>query len=410
MNRSYILILSLLFTSLLIGQEKTYTIKGEASFVNGLLVGDAEVILMDTTEKVIQKIRTSKKLFKKYGGGKFTLLNVPSGDYIINVDFGTRIGITTKVTIKDKNLNLGTIYNVVEFPEYKINEYLDTTTVLMKRISTIPVREDSINIRFIMVDLDGNAKTVIVDSMVVDSIYFTDANSLQSSMIQKDKIYFIYNDYGVFIYQSRSFKDRINELQKRDGFLIFQNNDTLQFDNIFFENEMDNPQVATFHIVDSTINTNYHSIFDIYKVKTGPSYVGTSVQKGFWTGVYTIGSIITFQMLTTISFKPILKLVPDFTPPIEGSYGTVVTIIPLFTLGIITYDWYTDKRSNYFIRTHEETPYPNNMFVFSFSEWAWKKSQPVMKPIMDSRPVKWWKNRKLRRIQKDAAKRKSASG
>jgi hypothetical protein len=410
MNRSYILILSLLFTSLLIGQEKTYTIKGEASFVNGLLVGDAEVILMDTTEKVIQKIRTSKKLFKKYGGGKFTLLNVPSGDYIINVDFGTRIGITTKVTIKDKNLNLGTIYNVVEFPEYKINEYLDTTTVLMKRISTIPVREDSINIRFIMVDLDGNAKTVIVDSMVVDSIYFTDANSLQSSMIEKDKTYFIYNDYGVFIYQSRSFKDRINELQKRDGFLIFQNNDTLQFDNIFFENEMNNPQVATFHIVDSTINTNYHSIFDIYKVKTGPSYVGTSVQKGFWTGVYTIGSIITFQMLTTISFKPILKLVPDFTPPIEGSYGTVVTIIPLFTLGIITYDWYTDKRSNYFIRTHEETPYPNNMFVFSFSEWAWKKSQPVMKPIMDSRPVKWWKNRKLRRIQKDAAKRKSASG
>jgi len=365
---------------------------------------------MDTTEKVIQKIRTSKKLFKKYGGGKFTLLNVPSGDYIINVDLGTRIGITTKVTIKDKNLNLGTIYNVVEFPKYKINEYLDTTTVLMKRISTIPAPEDSINIRFIMVDLDGNAKTVIVDSMVVDSIYFTDANSLQSSMIEKDKTYFIYNDYGVFIYQSRSFKDRIDELQKRDGFLIFQNNDTLQFDNIFFENEMDNPQVATFHIVDSTINTNYHSIFDIYKVKTGPSYVGTSVQKGFWTGVYTIGSIITFQMLTTISFKPILKLVPDFTPPIEGSYGTVVTIIPLFTLGIITYDWYTDKRSNYFIRTHEETPYPNNMFVFSFSEWAWKKSQPVMKPIMDSRPVKWWKNRKLRRIQKDAAKRKSASG
>ena len=410
MNRSYILILSLLFTSLLIGQEKTYTIEGEASFVNGLLVGDAEVTLMDTTEKVIQKTRTSKKLFKKYGGGKFTLLNVPSGDYIINVDLGTRIGITTKVTIKDENLNLGIIYNVVEFPKYKINEYLDTTPVLMKRISTIPVPEDSINIRFIMVDLDGNAKTVIVDSMVVDSIYFTDANSLQSSMIQKDKTYFIYNDYGVFIYQSRSFKDRINELQKRDGFLIFQNNDTLQFDNIFFENEMNNPQVATFHIVDSTINTNYHSIFDIYKVKTGPSYVGTSVQKGFWTGVYTIGSIITFQMLTTISFKPILKLVPDFTPPIEGSYGTVVTIIPLFTLGIITYDWYTDKRSNYFIRTHEETPYPNNMFVFSFSEWAWKKSQPVMKPIMDSRPVKWWKNRKLRRIQKDAAKRKSASG
>ena len=104
--------------------------------LNGLLVSDAEVILMDTTEKVIQKTRTSKKLFKKYGGGKFTLLNVPSGDYIINIDLGTPIGITKKVVIKDKNLELGTIYNVVEFPKYIINEYLDTTTVLMKRIST----------------------------------------------------------------------------------------------------------------------------------------------------------------------------------------------------------------------------------------------------------------------------------
>ena len=410
MNRSNILILFLLITSFVIGQEKIYTIKGEASFANGLLVSDAEVILMDTTEKVIQKTRTSKKLFKKYGGGKFTLLNVPSGDYIINIDLGTPIGITKKVVIKDKNLELGTIYNVVEFPKYIINEYLDTTTVLMKRISTVPVPKDSINIRFIIVDLDGNAKTVIVDSMVVDSIYFTDANNLQSSMIQKDKTYFIYNDYGVFIYQSRSFKDRINELQKLDGFLIFQNNDTLQFDNIFFENEMNNPQVATFHITDSTINTKYHSIFDIYKVKTGTSYVGTSVRKGFWNGVYTIGSIITFQILTTRSFKPVMKLVPDITPPIEGSYGTVVTIIPLFTLGRITYDWFTDKRSNYFMLTHEKNPYPKNMFVFSFSEWAWKKSQPITKPIMDSRPAKWWKNRKLRKIQKAAARRKSASG
>ena len=423
MNKSSIIILFLLFISFLLGQEKTYSIKAEASFANGLLVSDAEVVLMDTTEKVIQKTRTSKKLFKRFGGGKFTLLNIPSGDYIINVDLGTRVGITKKVTIKDKDIDLGTIYNVVEFPKYTINEYIDTTTVLMKRISTIPTPEDTINIRFVIVDLDGYAKTVIVDSMIVDSIYFTDVDNLESRMIQKDKTYFIYNDYGVFIYQSRSFKDRINEVQKRDGFIIFQNNDTLQFDNIYFENEMNNPQVATFHLTDSTINTKYHSIFDIYKVKTGPSYVGNSVEKGFWNGVYTIGAIVTFQMITTKSFKPIIELLPDMTPPIDGNYGTAITIIPLFTLGRIAYDWYKDKRSNYFIPINEGTPYskfvwvesqprtksPANMFVFSFSEWAWKKSQPIIKPIMNSPPVKWWQKRKLKKIQKEAAKRKSAS-
>jgi len=80
MNKRPVILLFLLFTSILFGQEKTYSIKGEASFANGLLVADAEVVLMDTTEKVIQKIRTSKKLLKRFGGGKFTLLNVPSGD------------------------------------------------------------------------------------------------------------------------------------------------------------------------------------------------------------------------------------------------------------------------------------------------------------------------------------------
>jgi hypothetical protein len=424
MNKRPRILFFLLFTSILFGQEKTYSIKGEASFANGLLVPDAEVVLMDTTEKVIQKTRTSKKLFKRFGGGKFTLLNVPSGDYIINVDLGTRIGITKEINLKDKNLDLGTIYNVVEFPKYTVNEYIDTTTVLMKRISTTPVSEDTINIRNVIVDLEGNAKTIIVDSMIVDSIYFTDAVTLESKMIQKDNTYFIYNDYGFYIYQSRSFKDRVKEVQKRDGFIVFTNNDTLQFDNIYFENEMDNPQVATSHTSDSTINTKYHSLFNIYKVKTGPSYLGNSVKKGFLYSISTIGVIVTFQMLTTKSIKPILKLVPIKGLTGYGSnYGTAITIIPLFTFSSIAYDWYKDKRSNYFTPISEGTSFsewalkenqpiviaPTNMFVFSFSEWAWKKSQPIIKPIMNSPPVKWWAKRKLKNNNKESAKRKSVS-
>ena len=66
-----------------------------------------------------------------------------------------------------------------------------------------------------------------------------------------------------------------------------------------------------------------------------------------------------------------MKLIPDMAPPIEGNYGTAITIIPLFTLGRIAYDWYRDKRSNYFMPIREGTPY---------SEWAWKNSQPIIKP------------------------------
>jgi hypothetical protein len=172
---------------------------------------------------------------------------------------------------------------------------------------------------------------------------------------------------------------------------------------------MNNPEVATFHLADSSGKAVYHSLFDIYKVRTGQSFVENSVKKGFLNGVYTIGAIVGFQMISTSSFSPAVKLLPDMTPPIQGNYGTVVTIIPVFTFGRIVYDWYKDKRSNYFLPSNENTPFPINMFVFSFPEWVWKKSQPIIKPIMNSRVIKWWKGRKLRKVQKEAAKRKSAS-
>ena len=95
---------------------------------------------------------------------------------------------------------------------------------------------------------------------------------------------------------------------------------------------------------------------------------------------------------------------------LSGDYGTIITVVPIVTLGKVGYDWYKDKRSNYFLPSNENTPFPINMFVFSFPEWVWKKSQPIIKPIMNSRVIKWWKGRKLRKVQKKAAKRKSVSG
>ena len=382
MTRTQFILITGLFLQVLAGQVKTYVINGEVAYANENLIGDAVVMLLDTTDKMILKTRSSKKFLKKYGGGKFKFENVTEGNYFITVDLGTRIGIKKTIQIVDKDIDLGTIYNVVDFPKYEIGDYPLPNLIQIRPISTIPVPSDSINIRHVIVDLNGNANTIIVDSIVSDSVYYTDFDNLKKHVIDLDKVYFIYNDYGIFIHQSRSMKDRMKELQHRDGFMVFHSGDTLQFDNIFFEPVKNNPEVGTFHKVDTTAAPRYHALMDIYYVKTGKSFLENSVRKGFYLGLISV---------------------------LSGDYGTIITVVPIVTLGKVGYDWYKDKRSNYFLPSNENTPFPINMFVFSFPEWVWKKSQPIIKPIMNSIVIKWWKGRKLRKVQKEAAKRKSAS-
>lgn len=383
MTRTQFILLTALFLQVLAGQEKTYVINGEVAYANGNLIGDAVVMLLDTTDKMILKTRSSKKFLKKYGGGKFKFEDVTKGNYFITVDLGTRIGIKKSIQIVDKDIDLGTIYNVVEFPKYEIGDYPVPNLIQIRPISTIPVPSDSINIRHVMVELSGNANTVIVDSIVIDTVYYTDAMDLTKSSSLMDNIYCIYNDYGIFIHQSRSMKDRMKELQNRDGFMVFHSGDTLQFDNIFFEPVKNNPEVGTFHKADTTAAPRYHALKDIYYVKTGKSFLENSVRKGFYLGLISL---------------------------LSGDYGTIITVVPIVTLGKVGYDWYKDIRSNYFIPKNENDPFPRNMFVFSLPEWLWNKSQPIIKPIMNSRVIKWWKGRKLRKVQKEAAKRKSDSG
>ena len=64
-----------------------FTIKGKAAFAKDNPIPNTEIMLLDTLGKMIQKTRSSKKFLKKYGGGKFKFENVPSGEYIITVDF-----------------------------------------------------------------------------------------------------------------------------------------------------------------------------------------------------------------------------------------------------------------------------------------------------------------------------------
>ncbi len=180
--------------------EDKFFIKGKVAYGNGVIVGDAEVTLLDTNEKLIETTRTSRKFLKRFGGGRFRFDEVLPGEYIINVDLGTRVGIQKRIKLKDKNLNMGTIYNVVEFPKYEIADYSDSTRLFYKRIPTEPTEPDSINIRHIIVGLDGQANTVIVDSVLRDSVFYTYSGELTRDSIPIDEAYMIYNDYGILIH------------------------------------------------------------------------------------------------------------------------------------------------------------------------------------------------------------------
>ena len=389
--------------------EERFTINGKAAYGNGVMVPDAEVMLLDTLEKTLQTTRTTTKLFGRFFGGSFKFENILPGEYIISVDLGTKVGIKKRIHLKNKNLDLGVVKNEVEFPKYEIDDYTDSTRIYYERLITDPVEPDSINVRHIIIELDGSARTVLIDSMLRDSVFYTLSGELTRDSIPLDDTYAIYNDYGYFIHQSRSFRDRINEVQKRDGYIIFHSGDTLNFDNIFFEPSFKSPDVATFHYDDTTGLPRFHSVYDIYKVHTGPSYVERSIERGFYTGIVFHGTTMGFQILRKKSFKPPLSYLPNFSNPENktNSYYSMITSFSFFTLGWVGYDWYMDRRSNYFTPKDELSPFPKNMFVFSAREWVFNQAQPFIDPIYETKVWKWWQDRNKRKDERKRAKRKS---
>ena len=389
--------------------KERFTIYGKAAYGNGVLVPDAEVTLMDTLEKKLETTRTTTKLFRRFFGGRFKFEDILPGEYIISVDLGTRVGIKKRIHLKSKNLDLGVIKNEVEFPKYEIDDYTDSTRIYFKRLITDPIEPDSINIRHIVVDLNGSANTVQIDSILRDSVFYTLSGELVRDSIPMDDMYVMYNDYGYIIHQSRSFRDRINEVQKRDGYVIFHSGDTLNFDNIFFEPSLKTPDVATFHYDDTTGLPRFHSFYDIYKVYTGPSYIERSIERGFYSGLLFHGSTLLLQTWRKKTGDPALSYLPNFGNPDKkpSNYYSMITSFSFFTLAWVGYDWYMDRRSNYFTPKDELTPFPKNMFVFSSKEWVWDQSEPFIEPLYDTRAWKWWKEREKRKKENRRAKRKS---
>ena len=142
---------------------------------------------------------------------------------------------------------------------------------------------------------------------------------------------------------------------------------------------------------------------------TGPSYIERSIRRGFYTGLALHGTALGVSIIRKKSFKPSMRFMPNFSKPEQkpSNYYSMITSFSFLTLAWVGYDWYTDRRSNYFTPKDELTPFPNNMFVFSSKEWAKKQIIPLFDPIVKSRTYKLWQIRKKEKAKNKRSKRKS---
>ncbi len=392
MNIRQILPIILFITPLISLNSQSYRIRGIAVDSVGILLENKRAVLKDSTGKVVYHTNTSKKVLKRYGGGKFVFDNVKAGDYDLRIETGAPLKISRKIHISNEHLDLGQLRPRMELPQYVLPDFSDSLLIFIDSISTDLIPGDSINIKHILVDLDGNTSIGRVDSISNDSLYFQSLDIDSTCCLKLDNLYFAYNDYGFLIYKSRSFKSRLKELGKRDGYLITHKQDTLHYDSIEFEEEMNNPGLAIYNSEHSPL---FLSLFDIYLIRTGEGYIENSVQRGFWTGVGLIGGYLGYRMINEKSFRPALSVLPyPFVNPSGKQYQSMILTLPLLTLSWVTYDFYNDKRTNYILPQHQKSPFPKNMFVFSLSEWTMEKLNPVISPIADSFLFNYFKIKK----------------
>ena len=123
----FILLIAMFWGSIYSQETLKYSVSGVAVYKSGVVLEKANVILMDTTEKVIARTTTSKKLLKRYGGGQFSFKDVKPGNYKLRIITGEEVDINHRFEVVKETLDLGTLYPFNEFPIYTPADYTDTT-------------------------------------------------------------------------------------------------------------------------------------------------------------------------------------------------------------------------------------------------------------------------------------------
>ena len=253
----------------------------------------------------------------------------------------------------------------------------------MKRIleififSFVSLSADSLDtdVNHVIVDHKGNTIIAIIDSIDLDRVYYKSKNNGETSTMDIDKVYFIYNDYDRIYHYDWSYYENLRRITNRTGKIITLDNDSISFNNIEFSANRIFPEI----LVHGTNDTSFYMpALDVYKIQTDYSIMHYAAERGFW---YSFSSFILSAALETRQkwdksrrFSPqVWDQYNDLLPainflnrkPTGVTYASVSYIIPLSVVGSMVWDIYKDKRSFYFHPLEKDTQYPRTMYVFS---------------------------------------------
>lgn len=231
------------------------------------------------------------------------------------------------------------------------------------------------DVNHVIVDHKGNTIIAIIDSIDLDRVYYKSKNNSETSTMDIDKVYFIYNDYDRIYHYDWSYYENLRRITNRTGKIITLDNDSISFNNIEFSANRIFPEI----LVHGTNDTSFYMpALDVYKIQTDYSIMHYAAERGFW---YSFSSFILSAALETRQkwdksrrFSPqVWDQYNDLLPainflnrkPTGVTYASVSYIIPLSVIGSMVWDIYKDKRSFYFHPLEKDTQYPRTMYVFS---------------------------------------------
>ena len=147
------------------------------------------------------------------------------------------------------------------------------------------------------------------------------------------------------------------------------------------------------------------SLFDVHLIRIDASYMEHSVRRGCITGVCLV--LTGFGLQTLSYYGDRTENLPDdaslfqkmktmggalgssimnFIPGEGQQYQSVTVILPLATIGWMTYDYIFDKRTHYFRPLIREDKYPHSMYWFNPWRIVKNKIKEKMEPIMEKLP------------------------
>ena len=231
------------------------------------------------------------------------------------------------------------------------------------------------DVSHVIVDHKGNSIIALVDSMDLNTVYYTNKSDNKVSTIDIDKVYFIYNDFDRVYHYDWSYYENLRRITNRTGEIITLTNDSISFKDIEFSSNRIFPEVLVLGTNDTSF---YIPALDVYNIQTDYSIMQYAVERGFWYSFTTF--ILSAALDTRLKWDKSRRFSPqvwdqynDLLPALNiigakttgVTYASVSYIIPISVVGSMLWDIWKDKRSFYFHPLEKNKPYPRTMYVFS---------------------------------------------